>query len=264
MKSHQQSGPRELVSGVATPPFLLAVALLGAAAVLAGPVADWMDIRREKLALPLRLPLDALDETAIAPYRVLARHVLDPAIVEALGTDQYLSWGIEDTSVPKNDPLRRAALVVTYDSGGTNLVPHTPDVCRLGAGYQPSQPHENTSVVLGGLKAGQRTVPVRLCTFAKTDVFQREKLSVVYTFFCNGKFVATRTGVRVLINDLSTAHSFFSKVEVSFAGATRSQCLEGARKLLNRVLPVLLSNHWPDFQSAEEEFRQRRAGEDRP
>lgn len=261
MKSHRQSGLRELVSGVATPPFLLAVALLGAAAVLAGPVADWMDIRREKLALPLRLPLNALDETAIAPYRVLARHVLEPALVEALGTDQYLTWDVVDTSVPENHPLRYAALVVTYDSGGTNLVPHTPDVCRLGAGYQPAQPHENTSVVVGGLKVERRIVPVRLCTFAKTDVFQRQKVSVVYTFFCNGTFVATRSSVRLLINDLSTAHSFFSKVEVSFPRATRSQCLDGARKLLNRVLPVLVSNHWPDFQSAEEEFRRRKAGE---
>lgn len=259
MKSHEQRGLKGFISGVVTPPFLLAVVLLGVAVVLAGPVSDWMDIKREKLALPLRLPLDALDEASIAPYRVVVRDVLEPAIIEALGTDQYLSWYLVDTSVAENDPLRHAALIVTYDSGGTNLVPHTPDVCRLGAGYQPAQRHENTSVELDGLDAERRAVPVRLCTFAKTDVFQREKVSVVYTFFCNGRFVATRSGVRVLINDLSAAHSFFSKVEVSFPGATRSQCLDGARKLLNRVLPVLVSNHWPDFQSAEEEIRRQRA-----
>lgn len=245
---------------IATPPFLVAVAILGTAAVLGGPVADWMDIKREKLPLPLKAPLSALDEGAIRPYRVVKRHVLDPAIVEVLGTNQYISWTLEDTSVASHDPLRFAEFVVTYDSGGHNLVPHTPDVCRLGAGYQPAQPHENTTVDASALQAKWPSLPVRLCTFLKTDVFQREKVSVVYTFFCNGEFVATRSHVRVLINDLSNTYSFFSKVEVSFPKATRGQCLDGAAKLLNRVLPVLISSHWPDFEREEEAARRRADG----
>ncbi len=244
-------------SGVLTPPFVVAVALLGAAAVLAGPVAGWLHISHRKLPLPLLRPLSALDAEAIAPYRVIKRHVLEPTIVEALGTDQYLDWTLEDTSVSPGDPLRYVNLFITYDTGGQNLVPHTPDVCRRGAGYEPAEPHENMNLEVPALADTFQTVPVRVCTFAKTNIFSRRKVSVIYTFHCNGKFVATRTGVRVLINDLANTYAYFSKVEVSFPKATRAQCTEGTGKLFDRVLPVLVKAHWPDFEAAEQDARQR-------
>jgi hypothetical protein len=255
MNQTAQNNSNSPAGGLITRPFLVAVALLGAAVVLAGPVADWLDIQREKLPLPLRAPLGSLSESALAPYRVVKRHIIDPAIVKVLGTNQYLSWTLEDTEVTETDPLRYVELLVSYDSGGHNLVPHTPDVCRLGAGYQPAQPHENTQVNLTRLPGTRDVVPVRLCTFGKTDVFQREQVSVVYTFFCNGEFRETRNGVRILINDLTNVYSFFSKVEISFPRATRTQCLDGAAKLMDRVLPALLSNHWPDFNKAESDAR---------
>ena len=254
--------PAGLVRRVVTPPFIVAVAMLGAAAVLAGPVADWMQIKREKHPLPLRAQLSALNEDAIAPYRVLKRRVLEPIVVEALGTDMYLSWMLEDTSVPRNHPLRYADLFVPYDTGGHNLVPHTPDVCRLGAGYERAQPHENIEFDLDALKPKWGAVPARVCTFAKTGVFDRDTVSVVYTFHCNGKFVATRSGVRVMLNALPNTYAYFSKIEVSFPRATRAQCVEGAAKLLNRALPALLADHLPDFELAERQAR-RRVGGDR-
>lgn len=251
-RTHASKG---MISSVMTPPFIAAVILLVTAVVLDGPVGRWMDVKRDKLPLPLRAPLNTLREDALRPYRVRTRHILEPVVVEALGTDMYLSWSLEDTSVPQGDPLRRADLLVTYDTGGNNLVPHTPDVCRLGAGYQPAQPHENVKIPVPALGHGSGSIPLRVCTFVKTDVFARGKVSVVYTFHCNGKFVATRSGVRVLINDLTNTYAYFSKVEVSFPGATRDQCVEGSKKLLDRVLPVLLEHHWPDFEAAEKQAR---------
>ncbi len=243
-------------SRLVTRPFVVAVVLLSAAAVLAGPVANWLQIKHRKQPLRLRSPLAALDADALAPYRVIRRHVLEPAIVEALGTNQYLDWTLEDRSVAADDPLRYVNLFITYDTGGYNLVPHTPDVCRRGAGYQPAQPHENVDLEVPALAETFRAVPSRVCTFAKTDIFSREKVSVVYTFHCNGKFVATRTGVRLLMNELANTYAYFSKVEVSFPKATRAQCVEGAAKLYNRVLPLLVKNHWPDFDAAEKDARQ--------
>lgn len=242
-------------SGVFTRPFVVSVVLLGAAAVLAGPVANWLNIKHAKLPLPLRKPLSALDEQAIAPYRVIKRHILDPTIVEALGTDLYLDWTLEDTSVPRDDPLRYANLFITYDTGGHNLVPHTPDVCRRGAGYEPAQPHENVDLNILTLGERFRAVSVRICTFAKTDIFSRERVSILYTFNCNGKFVSTRWGVRVLLNAPSRTYAYFSKVEVSFPQATRAQCVAGGRKLFGRVLPLLVNAHWPDFEAAETQAR---------
>jgi hypothetical protein len=241
---------------------LVAVILLVAAAILAGPVARRLNLKEGKKALPLRAPLSGLDERAIAPYRVKARHLLDPAIVEALGTDRYIEWSLEDTSVPPGAPLREANLFVTYYSGGHHLVPHTPDVCYLGGGYVQAQPHEITEFEVATRGSPSR-VPVRVCTFAQTEVFDHREFSVVYTFHCNGQFVATRTGVRLLINDPRNTYLYFSKIEVNFPGATRAQAVEGAGKLFEVVLPVLVRDHWPDFE-AEERAANRQAAGGRP
>ena len=246
-----QSQPRDGLIRLASPPFAIAVVMLVVAVVLAGPVAAWKKFRRAKLPLPLKKALTALDVEALAPYQVLERVVLDPMVVEALGTDRYLDWVVEDSSLPPGHPLHRASLLVTYYSGGEDLVPHTPDVCFLGTGYEPAQPHENWEIEVSSLPNESSRLPVRVCTFVRTSVFQRRKHSVVYTFFCNGRFVCTRTDVRLLINNPTDTHAYFSKVEVSFPRATRAENIEGAGKLLGRVLPVLLRDHWPDFEAAE-------------
>jgi len=234
-----------------TAPFLVALFLVGGAAVLTGPVAASLDLQNAKAAVPLRKPLSEVDESAIAPYRVVQRHTLDSIVIDALGTDQYLSWTLEDTSVGGNDPLRFCHLFVTYDTGGENLVPHVPDECRLGAGYQPAQAHENTEVSVPRLLKRGGQVPVRVCSFVKTAVFNRDEVSVVYTFFCNGEFTATRSGVRLLINDPRNRHSFFSKIEVSFPAANRVQNVQGAAKLFDRLMPILIKDHFPDFAASE-------------
>ncbi len=238
-------------SRLMTMPFGLAVALLGTAAILAGPVSSWMDFQQGKIALPLKKPLSAMNLEVLSPYRITERVTLESSVVDALGTDQYIHWTVEDTSVPPTSPLRIGFLFVTYDTGGVNLVPHTPDECRLGAGYQPAQPHENVDISVPALRPSLATIPVRLCTFVKTALFNRQEVTVVYTFQCNGRFVETRNGVRLLINDLTDRHAYFSKVEVSFPRATREESLQGAAKLFDILLPVLLKDHYPDFQAAE-------------
>ena len=261
MQSTSKDGPH---SRIFTPPFTVAVIVLGLAALLAGPVARWTDFRQAKKPLPLKAPLSRLSADALAPYKVLRRDVLEPSFVEALGTEEYLSWRLENTALPPNDPLRRADLLVTYYSGGHILVPHTPDVCYLGTGYEPAQAHENVVIAGPSLDGDAVAVTVRVCSFVKTSVFNREITSVVYTFFCNGRFVATRTDVRLLTHDPRDVHAFFSKVEVSFPQATREQNVEGAADLFNRLLPVLIKDHWPDFEAAERAARQKTNADDKP
>jgi hypothetical protein len=234
-----------------TTPFVVAVVVLGLAAVLAGPVAAKLDLRHSKLAMPLRKPLGELNDALIAPYSVVQRHTLDPEMIDALGTDQYLSWSLEDTSVEANSPVRYCRLFVTYDTGGENLVPHVPDECLLGAGYQPAQAHENRDIVVPKVPSFGNALPVRVCSFIKTAVFNREEVSVVYTFFVNGEYTATRNGVRLLINDPRNKHAFFSKVEASFWAASREQNVQAAGKLFDRLLPILMKDHYPDFASGE-------------
>jgi hypothetical protein len=234
-----------------TRPFLVAVVMLASAAVLAGPVGSWLQFRLDKAPLPLRNPLAAMDVDAIRPYRVVGRLTLEPNVVEALGTSQFLHWTLEDTSVPPSDPLRRATLFITYYTGGRDLVPHVPDECMLGAGYQAFGNHENKDVTLPALVQEFASVPVRVCTFMRTAIHNSAKMTVVYTFAVNGSFAATRTDVRLRTADPRNRHAYFSKIEVSFPGATRAQSVSGARKLFDTVLPVLLRDHYPDFEQAE-------------
>jgi len=246
-----------------TAPFLAALVLLGSAAMLAGPVSGRLRFHQAKLGLPLTRALSAFDLSKIAPLRVVDRHVLDSTVVEALGTDRYVSWTIEDPRVGPGDPLRFSSLLVTYYSGGHNLVPHTPDVCYLGAGYQPGRAHENVTLTVPELGAAGAKLWVRVLTFVKTAIFDRQEVSVVYAFHCNGRFVETgplmdpRTAVRLLLNDPANAYAYFSKVEVSFPRATREQSLNGAAKLFGAILPVLVKDHWPDFEAAESAARLR-------
>lgn len=250
MKDEHASRSGSLLS----PPFLVAVALLVAAAVLAGPLADVMGYTKIKKALQLRADFSTLNTSALGPYEVVDRRVHQPSIVEALGTDTYLSWTLKDTSLLAGDPLQFVVVDVTYYSGGHNLVPHTPDVCVRGAGYQLSEA-QNLAIEVPSLGSERSPVPIRIGTFEKTSIFQRERFSVVYTFFCNGHFVALRTEVRLLILDPTDTYAFFSKVEVSFPQATPEQNIAGTRKLFGYLAPVLIRDHWPDFQAAEQEAR---------
>ncbi len=231
--------------------FLVAAAIMIGAAILVGPVAWSMNFRQAKGAIALKKPLSAMDVDRLHPYRVTERATLDPVVVDALGTDQYIQWMLMDTSLPPGDPLHDVQLFVTYDTGGQNLVPHVPDECRLGAGYQPARPHENRDVAIDA-PAIENEIPLRVCTFVKTAVFQRDEQTVVYLFHSNGSFAATRDAVRILFNDPRDRFGYFSKVEISFPRASREESVKGAAKLLGKLLPVLVADHWPDFDAAQE------------
>lgn len=234
-------------------PFLVAVLVLGVAAVLAGPVNRRLQVSQIKKELPLKADLSTLSEEAVRPYTVTSRLVMKPEVVAELGTDRYVNWILENATAPKSDPLRVATLLVTYYSGGHDLVPHTPDVCYLGAGYEPllSENLELTLPALGSAPA----VPVRVLTFQKSSIHDHRKTNVLYTFHCNGEFTAARTGVRLLINDLTAVHAYFCKIEVGFPYANREESIRGAERLLDQLLPVLLRDHLPDFKATEEGAR---------
>lgn len=256
MNLHAKEATLPQTSPYAAAPFLLTVGLLGTAIILGGPVGDWLGFTQSKQPLPLRRPLSQLRVGSLAPYEVIERVSLPAAMTEALGTEHYLKWTLRDTDVPPGQPLSHADLLITYYTGGTQLVPHTPDECYLGSGYEPAQAHRNRDLEVPTLGDREHQVPIRVCTFRRTSVFGGAKHTVVYTFFANDGFVSTRTGVRLRVQDPSDKFAYFSKVEVTFPGASRDQCIEGAGKLFSRLLPTLVNEHWPDPAADDPEPRQ--------
>ncbi len=247
------------LASVVSVPFVLCVLVLSAAALGRVALVRYGDVITRKAPVPLRKPLGALDISRLGDYERIKVNTLSAAVEAQLGTEQYLDWVLVDKSVSRSgDPRRYVFLSVTYYTGGPNLAPHTPDVCRQGAGYQPKQPHENRVVEVPALGAEGREVPIRVCTFVKTPIFGREEPTVVYTFHANGKFTTTRTGVRRLTHRITDRHAYYSKVEVSFGGGPgqsqnlgRQESIAAAAKLFNTILPILIEEHWPDWEAVE-------------
>jgi len=234
-----------------TAPFAISVVLLAAVAVGLPWANDVMKLALTKLPIPLRSPLYRLDRHRLGPYKFRAKIDLEQAVVETLGTEQYIYWILEDTSYKGRDPRRYARLFVSYYTGEPDAVPHTPDVCMLGSGYTIENA-DNMTIRIPELVQDQ-TVPVRAVTFVKSGIFSEESMTVVYTFRTNDVFAATRQAVRLKLSNLTDRYAYYSKVEVIFGAAdcnpvypTPEQTRDAAQKLLSYVLPVLVEDHWPD------------------
>jgi hypothetical protein len=240
-------------------PFLVAAAVLATAAFVVGPIVLAGGATEYKEPLPLKRPLGQMTKEKLGPYRLPAEggtQILNAAVVDTLGTTEYVSRIYIDESVTdRRSPLAVVHLLVTYYTGGRDLVPHTPDQCYYGAGYQPIK-MENLEVevpTVGG------RLPLRVLTFIKSALFGKEEPTVGYTFHCNGRFCCTRTEVRYLIQSPTEKHAYFCKIEVSFGGPdsqpaypTREEAVQATAKFLDHVLPVLLRDHLPDWPPAAE------------
>jgi hypothetical protein len=205
--------------------------------------------------VPLRKPLGEFNKLGLGPYEFVSRATFGAAMVESLGTDEFMSWYFRDTSVTdRRSPLRYIYLHVPYYTGGRDLVPHTPDNCMHASGYS-LKVGENVELPIESLG---RKIPVRVVTFEKSSIYDNDRPTVVYTFHCNGDFTETRSGVRWRINSLSERYAYFCKIEVSFGSPqavprnpTREEAMEAAAKFLSHVLPRLIDEHLPDWQAIQ-------------
>ena len=253
-----KGGAGRWITAVKHPPFIVCVVLLTAATVSAGPVAKWMRVVMRKDPVPLRKPLTELNREALGEYKFAHATVLDPATVAALGTDMYLDWEFEDTSVRKrNNPLRLVRVLITYYTGKPNLVPHTPEVCRTATGYQVVEVGE-VALEVAGPNGAPMQIPARAVTFAKSAVYDHDEPTVVYCFHCNGEFLSRRTEVRARLANPFEKGAYFCKVELSLRGrqarrrsAGREETIQAAQRFLSRLLPVLLKEHLPDWEAQD-------------
>lgn len=238
------------------PAFLICVLVLAVAGVGMSMTMKKLGIILEKEPLPLRKSLEFLDEAGLAPYEVVLPKIKieNKEVLKSLGTNDYIQWVLEDTEEPADSPVKRFLLFVTYYRL-PDRVPHVPEECWTGGGYQRLG---GASVTLdveneAGFKA---RIPAKYFVFGpkNTNLFQSgQRIPNLYFFRVNGQYAGSREEARIALNkNLFGKSSYFCKVEAVFnrgaATPSKEEVVLASEKLLSVILPVLEQEHWPELK----------------
>jgi hypothetical protein len=239
------------------PAFIICVCLLATTAVGMSVAIKWAGIYTKKEPLPLKKTLSDLDKSDLVPYKVVGKSTIENRdIVNTLGTEDYIQWTLENTSVPPTNKTRFCTLFITYYSL-PDLVPHRPEECYIGGGLQGIKFETITLKAIQGLY--EREIKTRYLVFADTKAqssigdSSEKSFPILYTFNANGKY-GDRDDVRKALNkNLFGKFSYFSKVEWKFYNITSGQTtypnkqevIAASEKLLSVLLPILEKEYWP-------------------
>jgi len=246
--------PRPHIAAYLQPAFLLCAAVLALATAGMSVATRKLGLYLKKEPLPLKKLLDALDAGGLSPYRVTARQKIENAdVVESLETQDYIQWVLEDPCLPARSPARKVLVFITYYRL-PDRVPHVPEECYTGGGYQ----RLNTDAVSFQIGQGdsRRAVPGRYLRFTKTagDItLAPQQFPVLYLFRVNGEYAGSRDDARMALNKgIFHEHSYFCKIELVFnqslAAPAKEEAVAAGEKLLTRLLPILEREHWPDWE----------------
>jgi len=236
--------------------FLICVVVL---AIAAGATIKLGVIKKE--FLPLKKSFDALDEKRLAPYRVVGkRKIENEDILKSLGTEDYIQWVLEDTEAAANSSVQRCLLFITY-YGRPDRVPHVPEECYTGGGFQKLASDSVTFRIRSApasscrkTGAGDREIQGKHLVFGalKSDFRQKTgKFPVLYFFRVSGEYAGGRDEARIALNkNLFKKYTYFSKVELVFnqmlSSPSKEEAVAAGEKLLGVLLPILEEEHWPD------------------
>lgn len=234
-----------------------------------------------KEAVPLRKPLIVVP-TTVGTWQLFRE---DPPLavemLEALGTESYISRIYEDVAWPASEPGRLARVHVAYYTGTPDTVPHVPDRCFVAGGMEGLAKDETTLTLSGDLYRPEKdsegyiypahlngrtrvpslSIPATRFTYAAERDSDRVE-NVLYFFVANGKFLPDPDQVRLQGFDPKDRYSYYCKVEVQMLGVADKQLAqERAEALLSQVLPEILAclpdwtdvteGRWPANNNAE-------------
>lgn len=212
----------------------------------------------KKEPTPLQKPLDRLDENGLGVFKVVRKDKIENEdVVESLGTEQYIQWQLEDTSAPADSPTRFCLLFITYYEL-PDVVPHVPEECYTGGGFQKLG-SEGVKLVLNK-DGAERRLDARYVLFTGTgsDLWATNmKFPVLYILNANGRYAGSRNEARMILNrNIFGRHSYFSKIEWKFfnkdfgglAYPNKKQAIAASEKLLSVLLDKLDKQFWPAGQ----------------
>jgi len=235
---------------------------------------SYLGVKLIKLPLPLQKSFDMMDEAELTPYKVKSKRKIENAdVLEALGTEEYIQWVLEDTEAEPGSRVKHCLLFITYYTGTPDQVPHIPEECYLGGGNQrfvresltfkvPLKNNDTGIIKETHLASTYKSIPamhVVLGSKAKNIWETESKFSLFYFFKVNGVYRVNRNATRLeLMSNITCKYSYFSKVEWKFFSNTvggllypgKEESIRASRKLLSVILPILEKEHWPDWQKA--------------
>ena len=242
----------DMIKSYAQPSFLICVALLA----IAGIAMERVHV--EKIPFPLKKSLELLDESGLAPYKVtLQEKVENKEIIKSLGTEQYIQWVLEDTDAAADSAVRKCLLFITYYEL-PDQVPHVPEECYIGSGYQRLASDSVTFKI--NQDGSERKIPGRYLVFEDTSFIYRgmdTKFSVFYLINVKGNisggYRSSREDARWLLNkNIFSEYVYFCKVEWNFLSRSgvrtypkKAEAVAASEKLLGVILPILEKEHWP-------------------
>jgi hypothetical protein len=250
-------GLRQIVSVYFEPSFLICTVVMVLACSFMSMAIEGFASFVRKTPWPLENSLDLLDEEALLPYKVVSKSkIANPRILQELGTKEYIEWMLEDTNSSSESPVRFCSLFITYYSM-PDRVPHVPDECYVGVGYQRlTGKNIQLSVDLEGTI---QNLPTRYVIFSGSDKnhWSSKKFQVFYLFRVNDQYCGNRESARIALDkNIFRKHSYFSKVERKFFNKKfglevfpeLDEAMQASEKLLGVVIPILDRDHWRNLK----------------
>jgi hypothetical protein len=249
---------RDAIRVYTQPAFLICAAVLATAGGGMSFAIKSFGMYLKKEPLPLKKPLDFLDESDLSPYRVVSKEkIKNEDVVRSLGTEDYIQCVLEDSDVTADKPVHLCSLFITYYDL-PDVVLHVPEECYMGVGFQRLA---SDSVVFKVNKDDlEQEIPGRYLVFASTasDHWgEGAKFPVLYFLKANNDYTNSREAARIALNkNIRGRYSYFSKVEWKFYNEkfgtviypSEEEAITASRKLLGVILPVLEREYWPDWQ----------------
>jgi len=238
------------------PAFLICVLVLTVAGAGMSFAMKKLGIVLRKEPMPLKKSLDLLDEEDLSPYQVVPpkRKIENTEVLQSLGTQDYIQWVLEDTDQDVSSPVKTFLLFITYYPL-PDRVPHVPEECWTGGGYQRLG-SEDVTLHVSGNAGFEASVPAKYLVFGpkSSNLWQSSaQIPNVYFFKVNGDYAGGREDARLALNkNLFGRYSYFSKVEMVFNTSsippTKEEAVAAGQKLLSVILPILEKKHWPDWE----------------
>jgi len=237
------------------PAFLICVLVLAVAGAGMSVTMKKLGIVFKKEPLPLKKSLEGLDERDLSPYKVVSKQkISNPDTLKAMGTEDYIQWIMEDTGQSAGSPVKECLLFITYYQL-PDRVPHVPEECWSGGGYQQLG-SESVTFEINNDAGFVTDVPAKYLVFGpkKTSLWRSgERIPNLYFFKVNGQYAGSRQEARITLNkNLFGRESYFCKVELVFNRSSitpsKEQAVAASEKLLTVILPILEQEHWPDWK----------------